>query len=252
MAEHTGPRAGGSLGSKHCYCYFHFWSVTVHFWSLFGNCPWLPGRAVLLASTTEGLTDVCNQQSKFYTFRWLGQGLGFSFGLIPTQDLLALKTTLIFNYILFLGSGLGIVHPTIPAEVMLSLAFIAFMKGPTLLLTSPQAKQGYICILPILPRSQGGLRRLPLLPTRGLWYIWYRPIQHGSLLLRLCEKTTFVQFHLGPFNDILEGGECISEWNGCASIQTDCLFLIYFLILTPSLPHSGTEYNENTIWYNKI
>lgn len=66
---------------------------------------------VLMESSNEVLTEVCSWQYEVCIITWLSYCLDFCFNSFPSQVLLVLKTTSIFNYIYFLTSGLGILHP---------------------------------------------------------------------------------------------------------------------------------------------
>lgn len=159
----------------------------------------------------------------------VGQDLGLSFDLIPTQDFLAIKTLLIIQIYSLSGLWLrqhapqqslqGWPHP-------LPLVALWKVQHPTLHFSLPHRLHWvhlHSFHITWEPRVSGGLLSAYSRSTGCLC----RFIEHGSLLLRLGENTMFVQFHVGHFNNILELEEYTSEGNGCSSFWTDYFKFIW-------------------------
>lgn len=94
----------------------------------------------------------------------VGQDLGLSFDLIPTQDFLAIDSFNNSNTFSFRALVEAACTPTIPAGVTPSLAFGCFMKGPTSyssLFSTPQVTLGTSAFFPHYLGAKG-LRRSPL------------------------------------------------------------------------------------------
>lgn len=78
----------------------------------------------VLIALLESSTEVCSWPSGVFIFTWLSHCKELSFNSFPTQVSLVLKTTLIFGYIFFLASGLGVLHLTVPTEIILCLTWL--------------------------------------------------------------------------------------------------------------------------------
>ena len=163
MAAHTGSQAEEVPHIQHCNLILL--SVTSASSTMALVCVVV---TACQASSTKVLSGVCSWPFEVCIVTWLSQGLGFSLNSFPIQVLLVLNTALIFSYIFFLASSLGILHSTVPIEDILCLGCLLGRSNISLLISLPHRLNKNICILFILPGSHSRLRKPPL----SLCMIW--------------------------------------------------------------------------------